>query len=164
MKPLLVGVCLFLALGPPLPVYGSDGDSQPSLDGLAWLAGCWGAEDSRGWAEECWLAPRGGVMLGVHRDVAPSGQVFFEFLRIEARADGVFYLASPKGRPPTPFELVGHEGRSATFENAEHDFPQRIRYSLDGVGPVLRVRIGTIDGEAESTEWNWTRRPAREDW
>jgi len=164
MRPLVVAVCLLLALGPPPPAEGADGDVGHSLDGLAWLGGCWGADDSRGSAEECWMGPRGGVMLGVHRDVSPSGQVFFEFLRIEAREGGVFYLASPKGRPPTPFKLVRLEDQSATFENPEHDFPQRIQYSLDAVGPLLRVRIGTINEDGESTEWTWTRRTARESW
>ena len=33
------------------------------LAGLAWLAGCWQGEAG----EECWLAPRGGMMIGVNR-------------------------------------------------------------------------------------------------
>jgi hypothetical protein len=162
MKPLGAGICLLLALAPRPPAHG--GEAAPSLDRLAWLGGCWGSEDSRGSAEECWMGPKAGLMLGVHRDVSPSGQIFFEFLRIEARAGGVFYLASPKGRTPTPFKLVRLEDHDATFENAEHDFPQRIRYSFDAVAQSVRVQIGTIDGQGRSAEWNWSRRPAGRTW
>jgi hypothetical protein len=164
MKTLVFGVCLLLALGPSPPADGSDGDLARSLDGLAWLGGCWGSEDSRGSAEECWMGPKAGLMLGVHRDVSPSGQLFFEFLRIEAGEDGVVYLASPKGRPATPFTLVRLEDHGATFENPEHDFPQRIRYWRDADGQTLRVRIGTLDGQGKSIEWTWSRRPAGEAW
>ncbi len=150
MKALAVSVCLLLAVG-MLPPSARSG-AEPSLDRLAWLEGCWGSEDSRGSAEECWMGPKAGLMLGVHRDVSPSGQPFFEFLRIEAREGDIVYLASPKGRPATPFPLARLEERSVTFENPEHDFPQRIRYSRDAAGQTLTVRIGTIDGKGKSAE------------
>jgi hypothetical protein len=162
MKALTVGVCLLLAAGAGPPSDG--GEAEPSLDRLAWLGGCWGAEESRGSAEECWMQPKAGLMLGVHRDVSPSGQLFFEFLRIEARDGDIVYLASPKGRPATPFALARLEERSVTFENPEHDFPQRIRYSRDAAGQTLTVRIGTVDGKGKAVEWTWHRRPAGEAW
>jgi hypothetical protein len=164
MRAMTVSVCMLLAVGLSPSANEANEDIGRSLEGLAWLAGCWGSEESRGAAEECWMGPRAGLMLGVHRDVPPSGQPFFEFLRIEARKDGVFYLASPKGRPPTPFRLVRLEAQSATFENAEHDYPQRIQYTRDAAGPVLRVQIGTIDGKGESAEWTWSRRADGEGW
>jgi hypothetical protein len=43
------------------------------------------------------------------------------------------------------------------FENAQHDFPQRIIYWQTKPNE-LRARIeGTIDGKLASEEWAWTR-------
>lgn len=109
--------------------------------------------------EERWTAPKGGMLLGVHRDVFDSGRVFFEFLRIERRAEGVFYVAQPRGLAPTDFRLVESLGRRVAFANAEHDFPQRIAYWLDDAG-ALHARIeGEDDGAARSEEWTWPRVP-----
>ena len=47
----------------------------------------------------------------------------------------------------------------AVFDKPDHDFPQRITYTLDG--EQLHVSIGTIDG-TKKVAWTWTRvSPAR---
>ena len=55
--------------------------------------------------------------------------VEFEYLRIEHRADGIYYVAHPKARcPGTDFKLTRASATEAVFENPEHDFPKRIIY------------------------------------
>ncbi len=39
-----------------------------TLNGLDWMLGSWSGEDDGVHMEEHWLPPRGGVMLGLHRD------------------------------------------------------------------------------------------------
>ena len=129
-----------------------------SLEALSWLEGHWTSESGGGRSEELWTDAAGGLLVGVHRDVYASGQVAFEFLRITVQDGRVVYLASPGGRPATPFHLVESGQRAATFQNAEHDFPQRIVYRLDEDG-ILTARIeGEVDGVARSSEWRWSRR------
>jgi hypothetical protein len=106
--------------------------------------------------EEIWTSPRGGVMLGLHRDVSPSGKSFFEFLRISVTETEVVYHASPMGRDPTPFSLKSLGDQQAVFENLEHDYPQRIIYRREG--DRLHARIeGERDGALQSSEWVWRR-------
>lgn len=135
-------------------------DESP-LSGLAWLVGSWVRTSDESLSEEHWMPPRGGVMLGMSHEVVRGRMVFFEYLRIEAQPDGVYYLASPKGRqPPTAFRMIESEPRRVVFENPAHDFPQRIAYWLDG-GGVLHARIeGLENGRAKSSEWEWQRVPA----
>ena len=106
-------------------------------------------------SEELWVAPEAGLMLGLHRDVRPNGRPFFEFLRIEERDGKIAYVAQPGGKPPTSFPLVSIEGSKATFENPDHDFPQRIIYWLDGNDLCARAE-GTIDGKTQGDQWCWT--------
>src|SRR6266436_2543525 len=55
----------------------------PDVTSLAWMAGSWQGTAGGVEMEEHWLAPRGGEMLGLNRDVAGGRMVSFEFLRIE---------------------------------------------------------------------------------
>ena len=81
----------------------------------------------------------------------------FEFLRIESDQDGLVYLASPRGRPATPFRLVESAKARVVFANPQHDFPQRILYWLAEDG-LLHARIeGEQRGKPASEEWAWRR-------
>jgi len=123
---------------------------------LDWLSGAWGGEKDGVYAEEHWMTPLGGTLVGMHRDVRAGRAISFEFLRIEERNGRAVYLASPRGAPATPFTAVEQAPRRVVFENRAHDFPQRIIYWRDGARLCARVE-GTIKGESESEQWCWSR-------
>jgi hypothetical protein len=121
------------------------------------MAGAWVGEQSGTKIEEHWLEPAGGLMLGLHRDVFPSGKAFFEYLRIEPGEKGPVYLASPRGEAATPFVLVESGPRRAVFSNPQHDYPQRILYWIEG--DALHARIeGQTSAGPRSSEWVYRRR------
>jgi hypothetical protein len=129
------------------------------LASLSWMVGGWASNQAGEWNEEHWLAARGGTMLGLHRDVKGGKTTGFEFLRIEARPEGLVYLASPGGKPATPFRAIEVSADRVVFENKEHDFPQRILYWR--APGALHARIeGVMGGKASSMEWRWTPAPA----
>ena len=68
-------------------------------------------------------------MIGMSRTVAREKTIEFEYLRIEQRLDGIYYVAHPKARcPGTDFKLTRATNNEVVFENPEHDFPKRIIY------------------------------------
>ncbi|HTS23257.1 MAG TPA: DUF6265 family protein [Casimicrobiaceae bacterium] len=128
--------------------------AKPSLDALAWLSGCWlGAANRREFREQ-WSPPRGGMMVGFSHTVlrprsaeagkdapeAPAKEADsirdrtqdFEYLRIEQRDDGVYYVAIPSGKKEFAFKLSAvkedAQAKSFTFTNVVDQFPQRIVY------------------------------------
>lgn len=126
-----------------------------ALENLTWMAGCWEHVEANGNStEECWLPERANLMLGMHRSVKDR-YAWFEYLRVENRKEGITYVASPKGEGTTEFKLVKMEKQAVVFENAGHDFPQRIRYWLDGNGK-LHARVEDMKA-TRGTEWVWTR-------
>lgn len=133
----------------------------PTVADLAWMAGSWVEEGSAGavggrWTEEYWTIPRGGVMLGASRSGRGAALGEFEFLRLQVGEDGVVaYVAQPGGGTPVAFRLADHDAMSATFENAAHDYPQRIRYRRDG--DVMTATISAIDG-SKARSWVYRRR------
>ena len=127
------------------------------VEALAWMEGAWAGEKDGVAMEEVWTAPRGGALLGLHRDVKGGRLLSWEFLRIQATGTGIVYFASPRSAPPTAFKLVEMGAKRAVFENKEHDFPQRILYWVDA-GGALHARIeGPQAGETVSEEWVWTK-------
>lgn len=124
------------------------------LADLSWLCGTWVSETEGRVLEEIWSQPRGNTLIGMNRTVRGGEMVFFEHLRIEARADGIYYVAHPSGQRETEFLLTERDEDRATFEAPEHDFPQRIEYWR--THSSLHARIsGTQNGERRSNEWQW---------
>lgn len=136
---------------------------EADVAGLDWLGGHWVQEDAGRWVEEAWMAPRGGMMIGSARTGRGEEVRSFEFMRIATEADGsVHFHGSPGGAPATAFRLVDQGELHATFENPQHDFPNRIRYWREG--DLLRAEISGPAGE-NATGWTYRRlgAPAGED-
>jgi hypothetical protein len=132
-------------------------ESLAAVANLGWMAGCWSGHVAGVAMEECWTAPGGGMLLGMHRDINPSGRASFEFLRIEATGDSVAYWGSPMGKTPTPFRLKEQGPNRVVFENLNHDFPQRILYWLEE-DRILCARVeGMQRGAERREEWQWRR-------
>ncbi len=102
----------------------------PTLADISWISGDWQtAPGGRAQIEEHWTQAAGATMMGMSRTVAGEKTVEFEYLRIEQRADGIYYVAHPKARcPGTDFKLTRASATEAVFENPQHDFPKRIIY------------------------------------
>lgn len=102
----------------------------PTLADISWIAGDWQtAPGGRRQVEEHWMQAAGGSMMGMSRTVAGEKTIEFEYIRIEQRADGIYYVAHPKARcPGTDFKLTRASATEAVFENPQHDFPKRIIY------------------------------------
>lgn len=105
-----------------------------SLSSLTWLAGCWQRTAPDRVVEEQWMAPAGGLMLGMSRTIrtADGGLIEFEQVRIEARGDSAVYVAHPSRQAMATFAAVAYNDSLILFENKGHDFPQRIGYRKVG--------------------------------
>ena len=122
----------------------------------AFLSGCWEQQGKDGsWAEECWTDTRGGVMIGSGRTGKGDTVGHWEWMRIERGADGsVIFYGSPKGDPPVGFKAIEANGKSITFANPSHDYPQRVRYLATDVG--LDAEVSLADG-SKPNKWSYRR-------
>ena len=131
--------------------------AAPALAGdLDWLAGHWCGVGGTTFSEEVWMAPRGGLLVGMHRDTREGRATGFEFMRI-AQQDGRWvFLAQPGGETVTAFTAERVEKHRVVFANPAHDFPKRVIYSSPDAGTLkARVDDGRDDGQA--MEWTWRR-------
>ena len=119
-------ICLFSFF-----VIGTSQTQPPhSISELSWMSGDWQTPaGGRVQIDEHWTQPAGRSMLGMSRTVGGDKTIEFEYLRIEQREDGIYYVAHPKARcPGTDFKLTRLSSSEAVFENPQHDFPKRIIY------------------------------------
>jgi hypothetical protein len=129
--------------------------AEVKIEQLAWLAGTWKQEKGGRVVTERWTAPEGGVMLGTSQTVRDGRTLGYEFvaLRPDAKTGTLIYHAHPSGQKPAEFSLVRATAREAVFENPQHDFPQRIVYSLQPDGSLLAAVEGSREGKTRRLEF-----------
>ena len=140
-----------------LSMLGTGTGSAEDLGSLSFLVGHWRScsPTAEAGVERCteeWWTPAGGeLMLGMNRDYQTGQPAFFEYLRIEKRGNELVYVASPRGAAATEFAIVELEGGAARFENADHDWPQRLDYRR--TGKQLELTASGLDAQARVAKW-----------
>ena len=122
----------------------------------SFLAGCWEQRSRDGkWTEECWTAPRGGLMIGSGRTGRGDTIRNWEWMRIERSADGALtFFGSPNGAPAVGFKATVADADSVTFANPAHDYPQRVRYARTAEG--VTAEVSATDG-SKLSRWTYRR-------
>ena len=122
----------------------------------AWMAGCWagtGQTDSR----EYWFAAGSDALVGLARSVRSGRLAGYEFMVIRATPAGLSFTAKPSGQAEATFIATRTADREVVFENAAHDFPQRVIYRSD-TNEALTGRVeGTENGKQRAIEYPMRR-------
>ncbi len=130
------------------------------LNQLSWLAGHWRLVNGDRVVEEHWLAPDGGLMLGVSRTVRSGKATAHEFLLLRQEGEGLVLVAHPSGQKETTFKLTSLTGTIAVFENPAHDFPKKIIYERKADGSLLAAIEGPgPGGKVRRIEFPYLRAP-----
>jgi len=133
-------------------------DTAPaSLVSLQWLAGCWEGGSGERRIDEQWMAPRGGMMLGMGRTVVGQAVREFEQMMIREDRGKLVFTSKPSEQPEASFTSIEITPTRAVFENAAHDFPQRIIYEAAADGS-LKARIeGKLEGKDKGIDFPMRR-------
>jgi hypothetical protein len=129
-----------------------------TLQDIGWLAGSWQLRSAASCVEEHWTAPTSNMLIGMSRTVAGGRTTSFEFVRIEARADGIFYVAQPGGRPPVDFKLASESATELIFVNPGHaDHLTRVIYRREPDGNLTARVEGENSGKPFSEDYKYHR-------
>lgn len=131
------------------------------IEQLAWLSGCWEASLPQRTVEEHWLAPRGETMIGVGRTVRDGRTTEYEMVVLKIQNGQFAYEAHPSGQPTAVFLASDATETRVVFENAAHDFPQRIGYERKGADRVSAWIEGVQSGSTRRVEFPYRRVPCR---
>ena len=129
--------------------------AQSAIDRVAWLHGCWQTTGSPV-IEEQWMAPRGGTMIGMGRTVRDGRTTEYELVVLKEQDGRLAYEAHPSGQPSAVFLSREITDTSVVFENAEHDFPQRVGYRRSESGLAAWIE-GTLKGQMRRVDFIYAR-------
>ena len=135
---------------------GGSQAAAPTINDVAWIAGCWEMTRNGRHVVETWTAPEGGTMMGVSRTVANGKTTEWEFLIIREGPKGLEYVAKPSRQPEATFTSTSVRASEVVFENPTHDFPKKIQYRRDGNALAAAIE-GPMNGQARRIEFPYTR-------
>ena len=95
-----------------------------------------------------------GLKVGTSQAVKDGKTVEIELVTIDISGPKAQVQVAINGRPPIPFAETARTATSMTFENPNHDYPQRIRYWREG--ELLKAEISMLDG-SRANGWSFTR-------
>ena len=122
------------------------------ISALAWLEGCWRGNVGKYEIREHWLPLRGGIMIGAGHTVLDGKSSDYQYLRLETRPNGVYYVSIGSDRKEASFRLSGagtSDGNDTIygFSNVANEFPERILYRRGPDGWLYANVEGKVNGE-----------------
>ena len=128
-----------------------------AIDRVAWLQGCWITTSPRRTVEENWMPPRAHTMIGVGRTTRGDSLIEYEIVVLRERGPQLVYEAHPAGQPTAEFVADTVGGASVVFENAAHDFPQRVGYRRAGADSLVAWVEGSMGSQHRRIEFPYRR-------
>ena len=161
-----------LAPSPPQSPSSATAATKSALDNFAWLEGRWRGEWGPRLAEQIWLGPKAGEMLGVFRLVEGDKTLVLELFTLVEKSGGVdFYFRhfTPQLLPweksdATVLNLAKFDTTTFDFENSRDAMPKRsILTRVDADTYVARSELIPENGEPQIIEITYHRqKPAAE--
>jgi len=154
------------------PDPGAASGPKSAIAKFAWLEGCWQGEWGPRVAEQVWLAPKAGEMIGLFRLVENEKTLVIELFTLVEKDGGVnFYFRhfTPELTPwekadATVLNLADFDAQKFDFENPLNGMPKRaILTRVDADTYVARSEIIPESGETQVIEITYHRqKPAPE--
>ncbi len=142
----------------------------PAIKIFDWLSGTWEMPTKRGVMVEKWEHFEKNNMKAESYRISDGQKVPLETIEIKWENGDFWYIPTVPDQnegKPVPFKMVSIDGNSKfTFENLEHDFPQRIIYefrpkqeNLKMPGDTLIAKIeGQSDGQYRTSTFTFLRK------
>ena len=124
-----------------------------------WLEGSWEMKKANGNCRlEIWSSLNDHEMTGKGISVKGVDSTLLENIQLVFKDNFYWYIPTvpdQNNAQPVSFKLVRSHGSNYTFENPDHDFPQRIVYHFKpvtdlnrpAVGDTLFVRVESLTGD-----------------
>jgi hypothetical protein len=137
-----------------------------TLADFAWLEGHWQGNWGPRSAEQVWMSPRAGLMLGTFRLVEGDKTLVIELFTLIQKPDGIEFrfrhftpeLVAWEKSDPTLLTLESVDAKQATFVNPVDGQPKRsVLTRLDPDTYVARSEIVPESGETQVVEITYHR-------
>ncbi|MGO4876415.1 DUF6265 family protein [Pedobacter psychrotolerans] len=128
---------------------------------FSFVLGSWEMQTPKGKIVEQWSESTNAILKGKsYRVNAKGDSIFTETLQIRKIGKNVFYcstVANQNEGKEVCFKLISTKDQIYIFENAAHDFPQRIVYQNQGKNEMLAWIEGELNGKSRKSEFRYKR-------
>lgn len=129
---------------------------------LGWLTASWKLETKTGPLYEIWHSRNDSTFQNHSFKIrtASGDTVSLEKVQLCFRDGKVFYIPVVNGQnnnEPVPFRVTAITDHSFKAENAEHDFPQFIEYTLESPAKLRAIVYGKVKGQERKEEFAFSK-------
>jgi hypothetical protein len=135
---------------------GNGSPMNQQIEKMNWLIGKWQGDAEAGKVTEIWEKENDSVYVGKSYSLRNADTVSSERIRLEAHKDKLFYIPVVKDQnrgEVVRFTLTSSHPNQLVFENPQHDFPQKITYSLITNDSLFAEISGRYKGQQESEKY-----------
>lgn len=127
--------------------------AKAELSDAQWLLGRWENQSEEGIMTETWTRESDSSFAAKTYFITDGDTAFSESVRLVGRNGSLVYIAKAMGQnddKPVEFGLTAADGKTMTFENPAHDYPEKIVY--ENYGDSLKAWISGHKLGVESKE------------
>ena len=146
---MIVKQILFFILLPVLFIYTQEQEIKKLFPGK------WKLNVNNNEVYEEWIMESETELTGKSYSINNGEQDIGEVLFLKKYAGTWAYVAIPKEQNITLFKLIKYSSNKFVFENAEHDFPQRIIYEFSDDDKLSVAIEGIVNGKMKRKEFNY---------
>ncbi|MDN5286093.1 MAG: hypothetical protein JWR38_2367 [Mucilaginibacter sp.] len=126
------------------------------LKKAAWLIGTWKHQSPKGSSTETWHKLNDSTYIAKSYVLRGTDTVSTESVRLEQRDGNLYYIPTVKNQnegKPVSFKLTTSSAGQLVFENATHDFPQKITYTPIKQDSLLAEISGSYKGKQRAIQF-----------
>ncbi|MGL2993576.1 DUF6265 family protein [Flavobacterium sp. TSSA_36] len=115
-----------------------------------WLVGNWKSKSDQGVLEENWKSLNDSTLQGTSFFIKDKDTLHHEAMVLQEIKNELVYKATIKGEnndEAISFLLISMKEKHLVFENAKHDFPQKISYQVLNDSTLSAKISGVLDGK-----------------
>jgi hypothetical protein len=127
---------------------------------ISWLIGEWHNNSPDGHLTETWVQQSDSIFAGKSFFIVGNDTVFSEAITIAQEGEELLYIPLIKTQNnglPVKFKLTIASNKQLVFENPEHDFPQKITYTLINNDSLLAEISGVTKGQPQLEQFPMNR-------
>lgn len=128
---------------------------------MDWLIGSWENLSAEGDMFENWHKVNDSTYTGESFVIVKGDTVFSENMTLELRTGDLLFVAITSGQHAdqgVSFKFTSLSNGETTFENKEHDFPQRVIYKNPKPDSLYARIEGTENGKSRKEEFFMVRK------
>ena len=129
--------------------------------GFDWLVGTWENQTKEGTLTEAWEKLNDSTFKGQSYFVSGTDTSFSESISLVQRNGELLYIPAVRDQNDglgISFRLITINEKDLVFENAEHDYPQRISYHHVSNDYLIAEISGNKGGELKSEQFPMRRK------